>query len=232
MAPASHQHRLTLFRRRFGLAVAHASYGNGKSERQRAGAQRRGEGSCPSKLGLPAKLRESLPELLYESLMASADEVIERLGLVPHPEGGFYAETFRAQALPVAAGSSPRSASTAIYFLLKAQEFSALHVVSSADEVWHHYWGDALELHCFDAGGQHRQVRLGAAFAEGERPQHVVLRGELQAARVTAGPHGFALCGCTVAPGFDFADFRMPGRAELLARLPAHAELITALTRA
>ena len=123
-----------------------------------------------------------------------------------------------------------RSASTAIYFLLRAQDFSALHVVSS-DEVWHHYLGDALELHCFDAEGAHRAVKLGCALGHGERPQHVVKRGELQAARVSAGPHGFALCGCTVAPGFDFADFRMPPRAELLEKLAQHRALVTALTR-
>jgi len=164
--------------------------------------------------------------------MVSANEVIERLGLVPHPEGGFYAETFRAEALPLALPErGNRSASTAIYFLLRAQDFSALHVVES-DEVWHHYCGDPLELHAFDRAGQHRLAQLGAAFADGQRPQHVVLHGELQAARVAPGPHGFALCGCTVAPGFDFADFRMPARAELLAQLPQHAELVTALTRA
>jgi predicted cupin superfamily sugar epimerase len=164
--------------------------------------------------------------------MTSADEVIERLGLLAHPEGGFYAETFRAKALPFGLpGRGQRSASTAIYFLLRAQDFSALHVVES-DEVWHHYLGDTLELHCFDTAGQHRQVRLGTAFEQGERPQHVVQAQELQAARVLPGPHGFALCGCTVAPGFDFADFRMPGRAELHALLPVHADLVTALTRA
>ena len=164
--------------------------------------------------------------------MIRAEEVIERLGLVAHPEGGFYAETFRAEALPMGLpGRGERSASTAIYFLLRVQDFSALHVVLS-DEVWHHYCGDALELHCFDRAGRRRLVRLGASLAEGERPQHVVEHGELQAARVVPGPHGFALCGCTVAPGFDFADFHMPARAELLARLPEHAELVTALTRA
>ena len=163
--------------------------------------------------------------------MLSADEVIESLKLLPHPEGGFYAETFRAPALPFElAGRGVRSASTAIYFLLRAQEFSALHVVAS-DEHWHHYLGDALELHCFDAGGAHRRALLGDALAEGQRPQHVVLAGELQGARVLRGPYGFALCGCTVAPGFDFADFRMPPRAELLAQLPQHHELVTALTR-
>jgi len=161
----------------------------------------------------------------------SADEVIESLKLLPHPEGGFYAETFRAEALPFELPErGPRSASTAIYFLLRAGDFSALHVVSS-DEAWHHYLGDALELHCFDLAGAHRAVVLGSALERGERPQHVVRRGELQAARVTAGPHGFALCGCTVAPGFDFADFRMPPRAELLAKLPEHQALVTALTR-
>jgi len=165
-------------------------------------------------------------------MTTAADDVIERLGLLAHPEGGFYAETFRAEALPFDLPTQGRrSASTAIYFLLRAQDFSALHVVTS-DEIWHHYLGDPLSLHCFDNEGQHREVRLGPALAEGERPQHVVLRGELQAARVTPGPHGFALCGCTVAPGFDFADFRLPPRAELLARLPQHAQLVTALTRA
>ncbi len=164
--------------------------------------------------------------------MVSAEQVIESLGLLAHPEGGFYAETFRGEALPFEMPERGlRSASTAIYFLLRARDFSALHVVLS-DEVWHHYAGDPLELDCFARDGTHRRVRLGAGLAEGERPQHVVLHGELQAARVAPGPHGFALCGCTVAPGFDFADFRMPSRAELLAQLPAHAELVTALTRA
>lgn len=161
----------------------------------------------------------------------TAEEVIERLRLAPHPEGGFYAETFRADALPAPLpGRGTRSASTAIYFLLRSSDFSALHVVQS-DEVWHHYLGDELELHCFDRADRHRRVRLGSTLSAGARPQHVVLAGELQAARVLAGPHGFALCGCTVAPGFDFADFRMPTQSELLSRLPGERELVLALTR-
>jgi uncharacterized protein len=164
--------------------------------------------------------------------MPSADEVIASLGLAPHPEGGFFSETFRAPPLPSALpGRGERAASTAIYFLLRAEDFSALHVVTS-DEVWHHYYGDVLELHCFDGADQHRLVKLGSDFGAGQRPQHVVQSGELQGARVAPGPHGFVLCGCTVAPGFDFADFRMPPRAELLMRLPAHAQLVTTLTRA
>jgi len=161
--------------------------------------------------------------------MLTARQVIDTLGLEPHPEGGFFTETFRAAPLTVP-GRGERSASTAIYFLLEAQDFSALHVVSS-DEAWHHYLGDALELHCFDAQKRHQMVKLGAALERGERPQHVVPSGVLQGARVVPGPHGFALCGCTVAPGFDFADFRMPSRTELLAELPERRELVTALTR-
>jgi uncharacterized protein len=163
--------------------------------------------------------------------MLSADDVIAALQLEPHPEGGFYRETFRAEELPAPLPErGPRAASTAIYFLLRTQDFSALHVVAS-DEVWHYYGGDSLELHCFDAEGRHRAVRLGPAWLEGERPQHVVARGELQGARVAPGRHGFVLCGCTVAPGFDFADFLMPPRAELLRQLPQHRALVEALTR-
>lgn len=164
--------------------------------------------------------------------MLHAEEVIATLQLQPHPEGGFFAETFRAADLPFALPErGPRSASTAIYFLLRTQDFSALHTVKS-DEVWHYYCGDPLELSCFDAAGRYRQVQLGGNLLQGERPQHVVKSGELQGARVLPGPHGFVLCGCTVAPGFDFADFAMPARAELLALLPDYAELVTRLTRA
>ncbi len=163
--------------------------------------------------------------------MLTAREVIASLGLAPHPEGGFFVETFRAPALPVPLpGRGPRSASTAIYFLLETHDFSALHVVDS-DEAWHHYLGDPIELTCFDREHRLRSVQLGPALERGQRPQHVVQSGELQAARVLAGPHGFALCGCTVAPGFDFADFRMPPRAQLLAELSDHHDLVLALTR-
>jgi len=159
----------------------------------------------------------------------TVQEVIEELGLAPHPEGGFFRETFRAPetvTAPFAAVS--RAASTAIYFLLRAGDFSAFHRVRS-DEVWHHYHGDSLELHTIDAAGRHERIELGPGLKRGQRPQWVVPAGTLQAARVIG--EGFALCGCTVAPGFDFTDFEMPARAELSERHPALAELIESLTR-
>jgi predicted cupin superfamily sugar epimerase len=157
-----------------------------------------------------------------------AAQLVDVLGLSPHPEGGYYRETWRS---PLALGGlphgAPRSASTAIYFLLPAGSFSALHRVAS-DEVWHHYDGDSVELHLLE-GRVHRTLRLGRDLSRGERPQHVVPAGAWQAA-VPLGAR-WALCGCTVAPGFDFADFEMPSRAEMLALLPDHAEIVTRLTR-
>ena len=156
-------------------------------------------------------------------------DVVRALGLAPHPEGGFFRETFRAEDLPFELpGRGVRSASTSIYFLLGGSDFSAFHRVRS-DEVWHHYLGASLELHTLDAAEGHRIVRLGPRLEAGERPQHVVRADVYQAARLSEP--GFALCGCTVAPGFDFRDFEMPPRRGLEALFPQARAIIGALTR-
>jgi predicted cupin superfamily sugar epimerase len=130
----------------------------------------------------------------------TAGEVVRLLGLQPHPEGGFYRETFRA---PAPDGS--RAASTAIYYLLREGDVSAWHRVVDADEVWHHYAGAPLELTLWD-GRERTSLRLGSGLAAGERPQAVVPAGVWQAARPMGG---WVLVGCTVAPGFDFSGFEM-----------------------
>jgi predicted cupin superfamily sugar epimerase len=159
-----------------------------------------------------------------------AAEIVETLGLAPHPEGGYYRETWRAPlALSGLPHGSARAASTAIYFLLPAGTFSAFHRVRS-DEAWHHYDGDPLELHVLGEDGVHRALVLGRDLASGQRPQAVVPAGAWQAARPLGAR--FTLAGCTVAPGFDFADFEMPSRAELTRRFPAHAALVERFTRA
>ena len=160
-----------------------------------------------------------------------ARAVIERLALAPHPEGGFFRETFRAPlVVPTAAGE--RAASTAIYFLLPAGAFSALHRVRS-DEVWHHYDGDPVAIHLLHeaprTSPQHTVLMLGRDIVSGQAPQVVVPAGVWQAA-VPIG-NRYALCGCTVAPGFDFADFEMPTRAELVSRMPAWRDVIGELSR-
>lgn len=132
-----------------------------------------------------------------------AEALIRELGLAPHPEGGFYRETFRSS-LRVAADDRPsRSALTTIYFLLAAASFSAWHRVRS-DEVWHWYEGEPLELLLAspDLGTVHRQVL--APVSAGAAPVFTVPANWWQAAR----PLGdYSLCGCTVAPGFEFEDF-------------------------
>jgi predicted cupin superfamily sugar epimerase len=147
-----------------------------------------------------------------------ADEVVRRLGLLPHPEGGFYRETYRsALALDLPNGRR-RAASTAIQYLLPAGAWSAWHRVAS-DEVWHHYDGGALRLHLLGIGT--RRLHPGD-------PQAVVPAGVWQAAEPE---HEAVLCGCTVAPGFDFADFEMGAGEALVAEYPDQAALIRRLLR-
>jgi uncharacterized protein len=131
----------------------------------------------------------------------TAGEVARLLGLQPHPEGGFYRETFRASA-----GEGRRAASTAIYYLLREGEVSAWHRVD-ADEVWHWYAGAPLELTTSEGGRDDRSaVRLGTDLAAGERPQAVVPAGVWQTARSLGA---WTLVGCTVAPAFEFSGFEM-----------------------
>ena len=137
---------------------------------------------------------------------ARAAELIERLALRPHPEGGFYRELFRSRQ-PVSPRDErgARTALTAIFYLLDAGSYSRWHQVSS-DEVWHFYEGDALELlELTPAGDSLARHRLGAV-GEPETRVCVIPAGHWQAAR----PLGdYALVGCTVAPGFEFDDFRV-----------------------
>jgi predicted cupin superfamily sugar epimerase len=165
----------------------------------------------------------------------SASEIIRALGLARHPEGGYFRETFRAETLPVELPNrGARAASTAIYFLLERGDFSAFHRVRS-DEVWHHYFGAPLELHLLGEGTSDELV-LGPDLGRNQRPQVVVRAHVLQAARLVprerdATSEDFSLVGCTVAPGFDFADFEMPKRVALVAEFPDQRALIEALTR-
>lgn len=164
----------------------------------------------------------------------TAADYIRALDLQPHPEGGWYRETYRAgETIPRAAlparFDDPRALSTAIYFLLTAESFSALHRIRS-DELWHFYAGHALTVHIIAADGAYRALRLGPDLARGEAFQAVVPAGCWFGATVEA-PEGFALVGCSVAPGFDFADFELARRKELVARYPAQQKIIERLTR-
>lgn len=130
----------------------------------------------------------------------TADEIVSRLGLQPHPEGGHYRETFR-DTRTIEGG---RAASTAIYFLLARHEKSHWHRVDAV-EIWHYHTGDALTLRVADDSGE-RTIKLGADLASGEQPQVIVPANAWQAAESTGN---WTLVSCTVAPGFDFRTFEL-----------------------
>lgn len=165
----------------------------------------------------------------------TAEEIKRRLGLRPHPrEGGWFAETWRAQetiagvALPERYGEE-RAAGTAIYYLLEPGNFSEMHRLRS-DEVFHFYLGDPVEMLQLLPDGTGRRVLLGTDLAAGMLPQTVVPQGVWQGSKLVEGGR-FALLGCTVSPGFDYADYESGTRADLLAEWREWGDLIEGLTR-
>ncbi|TAE47679.1 MAG: cupin domain-containing protein [Bacteroidetes bacterium] len=166
--------------------------------------------------------------------MKTAEYWIARLGMTRHPEGGWFSETYRsageipADALPARYGTA-RSFSTAIYFLIEGHDFSAFHRISS-DEGWHFYAGSRVTLYQISPEGQFSETHLGPDPESGEQFQTVVPAQHWFGARVQ-DPQSYALVGCTVAPGFDFADFELATRPDLLAAFPQHAAWVEALTR-
>ena len=159
---------------------------------------------------------------------------IEKLGLEAHPEGGYFRQTYKAglmvpkSALP-AGFAGARAASTAIYFLLEGRNFSAFHRLRS-DEVWHFYAGDPLMVHGIEPEGKYFSILLGRDLEAGQVLQAVAPAGCWFASHV-ADWKSYAVVGCTVAPGFDFADFEMAKREELAQENPQHRDIIWSLTR-
>jgi hypothetical protein len=153
-----------------------------------------------------------------------AQALIAVLRLEPHPEGGYYRQTYRSEMKVAAPGGAERRALTSILFLLHDDNFSAFHRLKS-DEIWHFYRGAPVAIEIIDSGGA-RETRV----LDGERLFQTTLpAGVWFGAHMVEG--GYALVGCDVAPGFEFADFEMPARAELIALYPQHAALIERWTR-
>jgi uncharacterized protein len=163
--------------------------------------------------------------------MPTARELIDFLRLSPHPkEGGFFRETYRAdESLTHLPGRypGPRSASTAIYYLLTADSFSAMHRVAS-DEIFHFYLGDPVRMLQLAPDGSGRTLLLGNDILTGQEPQVVVRRGVWQGSFLEPGG-SFALFGCTVAPGFDYADYEHGKAVPLIQQYPDFAELLRRL---
>lgn len=165
--------------------------------------------------------------------MVTAQQLITQYQLQPHPEGGYYLQTYcsnekiSANALP-GRFKGDRYFSTAIYFLLEGERFSAFHRIQS-DELWHFYTGIGLEIYVIHPGGKGEVLKLGNDLKNGYSFQQVVPAGCWFASK-PVDETGFSFVGCTVAPGFDFADFEMGERDELIKEYPEHEEWISGLT--
>jgi predicted cupin superfamily sugar epimerase len=161
------------------------------------------------------------------------DNIIRTLDLKPHPEGGYYKETYRSIGKIKASSlgsnyNSERNYSTCIYFLLTSDNFSAFHRIKQ-DEVWHFYDGSPIRLNVISETGIHTEHIIGSSLSKGEIPQFIVKGGDWFAAEVI-NDDSYALVGCTVSPGFSFEDFELISRKELIELFPDNSEIISKLT--
>jgi hypothetical protein len=163
-----------------------------------------------------------------------AKDWIKRLNLQPHPEGGYFKEIYRAEgiisqpSLPIRFNGG-RPYSTSIYYLLECGDFSSLHRLNS-DEQWFHIDGGALTIHSIDPNGNYTKYHIGKNLDAGEMPYAIVPHGCWFGGTVN-GNNSFALVGCIVSPGFDFADFELAEKDRLTRQFPQHKTLIEQLTR-
>lgn len=165
-----------------------------------------------------------------ENKMLTANEVIKKLDLKPLPEeGGYFRETYRCTTVFNSGDGSPRALSTAIYYLVVPESFSALHRIKS-DEIFHFYAGNAVEMIQIDPSGKLSRLILGSDIANGESPQIVVPAGTWQALKLKQGGQ-WALMGTTVAPGFEFEDFELGNREEMILEFPQLSNNINSFTR-
>lgn len=158
---------------------------------------------------------------------------IEKLNMLPHPEGGYFKETYRSEEsinknhLP-ARFAGDRNHSTAIYYLLENEQTSKLHRIKS-DEMWHYHDGEGLIIYSIDKDGNLTENKLGLKIETGESPQILIPAGEWFGAKLNK-PNSYCLAGCTVSPGFHFDDFEMGERKSLMESFPQHKKIIEQLT--
>jgi predicted cupin superfamily sugar epimerase len=153
------------------------------------------------------------------------NQIIKQLNLQAHPEGGFYAETYRATEKCL---NDTRNLSTSIYFLLRSEDVSHFHRIKS-DEIWYYHAGSPLLVHSIDSEGNYTTQKVGMNLENGEVPQYCVPKNTIFGSTVLE-ENSFSLVSCSVSPGFDFQDFELFERETLLSQFPKHAEIIVKLT--
>lgn len=164
--------------------------------------------------------------------MINHKEIIKRLELKPHPEGGFYREIYRSEE-KIDKNSLPgrykgdRSFSTSIYYMLIGEQISVFHKLKS-DESWHFYSGSPLFIHILDSKSGYKKIKLGNNIITGETPQFIISKETFFAAEVE-DKKSYTLIGCTVSPGFEFADFEFGKIDQLIKQFPEQVKLIKRL---
>ncbi|WP_370539281.1 cupin domain-containing protein [Algoriphagus sp. AK58] len=162
-----------------------------------------------------------------KSIEKRIQELVEILNLKAHPEGGFYAETFRSAQEVIHSNGENRQLATSIYFLLRSQDVSHFHRIQS-DELWFWHEGSPLSVHLLGEKG-HEVLKLGPVSEKGARPQHLVPANTIFGSSVDL-PNSYALVSCVVAPGFDFRDFELFTSEVLLPLYPEAEQIIRKLT--
>ena len=152
-------------------------------------------------------------------------EIIDHLGMIEHPEGGFYKETYRSNELCL---NNSRNLKTVIYFLLRSEDVSHFHRIKS-DEIWYFHAGSPLIVHSIDPKGCYIQQKLGTNFKNGEIPQYLVSKNTIFGSSVLE-KNSYSLVSCSVSPGFDFDDFELFKRNDLIKKYPEHLKIISKLT--
>lgn len=152
-------------------------------------------------------------------------EIINHFDMLPHPEGGFYKETYRSSELCL---NGTRNLKTVIYFLLRSEDISHFHRIKS-DEMWYYHSGSPLIVHSIDDQGVYKEQKVGINFSEGEIPQYLVPKNTIFGSTVLE-KDSYSLVSCSVSPGFDFEDFELFKQSDLLEQFPLHHKIISKLT--
>ena len=160
--------------------------------------------------------------------MPEVKKIVDFYKMEPHPEGGWYKETYRSKEIVTLENLGERNLMTSIYFLLESHQTSNFHIIKS-DELWFYHSGSPLTVHCIYPNGVYETLHIGPNFENGETFQALVPKGTIFGSTIDV-KDSYSLVGCTVSPGFDFNDFKLFEKQELLAKHPEHHTIIKKLT--
>ncbi|MGD1834999.1 MAG: cupin domain-containing protein [Nitrososphaeraceae archaeon] len=161
--------------------------------------------------------------------MISVEYWIKKLGLIKHPEGGYYKENFRSDIYFENSKKQKRSLATSIYYLLEGNDFSSFHKIKS-DEIWHFYYGSNIIVHVIEKNSSLSSNIIGNNIKHGNEKMQMIIEKDLWFAAEVSEKSSYSLVGCTVIPGFEFDDFELSRKEELVKKYPMHENIIRRLS--